>query len=212
MPAKKKPEKTPAKGKKLTGKGDDTGNLDVPEDSPSDKLRKEGIIATFAHNSKKMHRNVRDISVSNLTVTYNGAPLVEDAELTLNYGNRYGYIGRNGCGKSTFMRVIAARCFPIPDGIDIFHLKEEIEATDMTAKQAVMAVDKERAILEKEAEELNDILAEEGSEDADEAMERLTQVCVFNNGFVVTPVNIIVPSNHSNPFIIVFSNSLSFYM
>ena len=39
---------------------------------------------------------------------------------------RYGYIGRNGCGKSTFMKVIAARCFPRPDGIDIFHLSEEV--------------------------------------------------------------------------------------
>lgn len=86
-------------------------------------------------------------------------------------------LGRNGCGKSTFMRVIAARAFPIPEGIDIFHLKEEIDPTDMTAKEAVMAVDEERVKLEKEAEELNDfIAAEEGSEEADAAMERLTQV------------------------------------
>ncbi len=27
--------------------------------------------------------------------------------------------GRNGCGKSTFMKVIGARCFPIPDGNDV---------------------------------------------------------------------------------------------
>jgi hypothetical protein len=47
-------------------------------------------VCTFAHNSKTLHRNVRDISVSNLTVTFNGVPLVEEAELTLNYGNRYG--------------------------------------------------------------------------------------------------------------------------
>ena len=72
------------------------------------------------------------------------------------------------------MRVIAARCFPIPEGIDIFHLKEEIEATEMTAKEAVMSVDKERALLEKEAEELNDVVAaDDGNE---EAMDRLTQV------------------------------------
>jgi ATP-binding cassette subfamily F protein 2 len=103
--------------------------------------------------------------------------LIEEAELTLNYGNRYGYIGRNGCGKTTFMRVIAARCFPIPDGIDIFHLREEIEASDMTAKEAVMSVDAERAKLEKEADELNDILAEdEGGEDAEDAMDRLNQI------------------------------------
>jgi len=71
---------------------------------------------------------------------------------------------------------VGARCFPIPDGIEIYHLKEEIEATDMTAKEAVMSVDVERAKLEKEAEELNDILADESSEDTEEAMDRLTQV------------------------------------
>ena len=171
MPAKKKPESKPSKaaGGKKAGVDEK-----VVEETPADKLRAEGLIATYAAQSKKIHRNVRDIAVSNLTVTYHGTPLIEEAELTLNYGNRYGYIGRNGCGKSTFMRVIAARCFPIPEGIDIFHLKEEIEATEMTAKEAVMSVDKERALLEKEAEELNDVVAaDDGNE---EAMDRLTQV------------------------------------
>lgn len=181
MPAKKKVEKPPKKGKesesakstKAAGGDDDDNN---PENM-ADRLRKEGIVTTFALSNKKIHRNVRDINVSNLTVTFHGTPIIEEAELTLNYGNRYGYIGRNGCGKSTFMKVIAARCFPIPDGIDIFHLHQEIEASDMTAKEAVMSVDTERSKLEAEAEELNDIIAnEEGTEEADNAMERLNQV------------------------------------
>jgi ATP-binding cassette, subfamily F, member 2 len=180
MPAKKKTEKTSQKStaKKGTKDKDEKPELENDtEETPADKLRKEGIVATFALSSKQIHRNVRDISVSNLTVTYHGTPLIEEAELTLNYGNRYGFIGRNGCGKSTFMRVIAARCFPIADGIDIYHLSEEIEASEMTAKEAVMSVDKERAILEKEADDLNDLLAEEeGGEGSEEAMERLTQI------------------------------------
>ena len=69
------------------------------EETAADKLRREGIVVTYAAQSKKIHRNVRDISVSSLTVTYHGAPMVEEAELSLNYGNRYGFIGRNGCGK-----------------------------------------------------------------------------------------------------------------
>ena len=69
------------------------------EENPADKLRREGIIVTYAAQSKTLHRNVRDISVSNLTVTFHGVPMVEEAELSLNYGNRYGFIGRNGCGK-----------------------------------------------------------------------------------------------------------------
>jgi ATP-binding cassette subfamily F protein 2 len=171
MPAKKKAEKA-VSGKVAKAVAEESDLL--PQ---ADQLRKEGIVTTFALNSKRIHRNVRDINVTNLTVTFHGSPLLEEAELTLNYGNRYGYIGRNGCGKSSFMRVIAARSFPIPDGIDIFHLHQEIEATDMTAKEAVMSVDRERAALEAEAEELNEVVvAEEGTEEADAAMERLNQI------------------------------------
>lgn len=190
-PTRKKAEKVSKISKK--GKDSDKGssnNLAAADDdaddgplegeTPADALRRKGIVTTYALNSKIMHRNVRDISAENLTVTFHGTPLIEEAELTLNYGNRYGFIGRNGTGKSTFMRVIAARSFPIPEGIDIFHLTEEIEASDLTAKEAVMAVDEERAKLEAEAEELNDIIAaEEGGDDADDVMERLNQVRDF---------------------------------
>jgi ATP-binding cassette subfamily F protein 2 len=177
---KKRPEKKPSASKKA-GKDKEAAEPAAPgeevEMTAADKLRAMGVVTTFAQNAKSIHRNVRDITVSNLTVTFHGAPLVEEAELALNYGNRYGYIGRNGCGKSTFMKVIAARSFPIPDGIDIFHLSEEIEASEMTAKEAVMSVDAERAKLEAEAELLNDIMAnEDGGDDAEDTMERLTQV------------------------------------
>mmetsp|Transcript_6947 Transcript_6947/g.7276 ORF Transcript_6947/g.7276 Transcript_6947/m.7276 type:complete len:684 (-) Transcript_6947:1435-3486(-) len=118
----------------------------------------------------------RDIKISQFSLSLHGIPLVEDTNIELNHGSRYGLVGRNGCGKSTFMKVIAARSFPIPDGIDIFYLSEEIEATTMTAKEAVMSVDKERLKLEKEAESLNELLTDEGDENQDEIMDRLHQV------------------------------------
>lgn len=180
---KKRPEKSKkdAKATSKGGKGEETSDAPAfatEEESAADQLRKDGIIVTYAMDGNKiMHKNVRDISVSNLTVTLHGNPMIDDAELTLNYGNRYGFIGRNGCGKSTFMKVIGARCFPIPDGIDIFHLKEEIEASDMTAKEAVMSVDVERAKLEEESEKLNNVLAEENNpENNEDTMERLNQI------------------------------------
>lgn len=142
----------------------------------AEKLRADGIVVTFSQSTKLMHKNQRDIAVESMTMTFHGTPLLEDTTLTLNYGNRYGLIGRNGCGKSTFMKVIGSRCFPIPEGIDIFYLSEEIEATDMTALEAVMSVDKERNKLEAEAEMLNDRMAEGEAEDQDEVMDRLTQI------------------------------------
>lgn len=44
---------------------------------------------------------------------------------------------------------------PIPDHVDIFHLRKEIEACEKTALEAVMDVDAERIFLEKKAEELS---------------------------------------------------------
>jgi ATP-binding cassette subfamily F protein 2 len=64
----------------------------------------------------------------------------------------------------------------MPEGIDIFHLKEEIEASDMTAKEAVMSVDAERQKLEAEADMLNDMLLDEDCEDHDDIMDRVTQI------------------------------------
>ena len=127
--AKKKVEKS----KRDKGKAADAPPELNEEELMAEKLRSDGIIVTFAASNKLMHRNQRDIAVESLTMTFHGTPLLEDTSLTLNYGNRYGLIGKNGCGKSTFMKVIGSRCFPIPDGIDIFYLNEEIEATEMTA-------------------------------------------------------------------------------
>ena len=73
---------------------------------------------------------------------------------------------RNDSGKSTFMNALGARAVPIPEGIDVFHLKEEVEASDtITAIEAVMSVDVERNNLEQEAEKLNDALAKLAEQD-----------------------------------------------
>lgn len=67
---------------------------------------------------------------------------------------RYGLLGLNGCGKSTLLTAIGCRELPIPDHMDIYHLSREIEASDMSALEAVISCDEERLKLEKEAEAL----------------------------------------------------------
>ncbi len=37
-----------------------------------------------------------------------GKELIEDATVTMAFGRRYGLIGHNGAGKSTFLRALAA--------------------------------------------------------------------------------------------------------
>ncbi|KAJ1461490.1 P-loop containing nucleoside triphosphate hydrolase protein [Pelagophyceae sp. CCMP2097] len=148
----------------------------------ADKLAEQGVIATFAAPPVKKHRNAKDINVSNLSVSFHGHTVLEATDFTMNWGNRYGFIGRNGSGKSTVMRVIGARAIPIPESIDIFHLTTEYPATEETALFAVMKVDDEKAQTEKEIEELNDLIADMtvdaaaddgNTEEADDLTDRL---------------------------------------
>ena len=125
-----------------------------------DDLAKNNIIVNYAAKSGKLHANARDINVSGVSVTFHGKPILEDAEIVINYGNRYGFIGNNGSGKSTIMKAIAARSIPIPEAIDIYFLDSEYEASEKTAIAAVFEVQDEIKDLEQQAMKLNDQLAD----------------------------------------------------
>lgn len=127
----------------------------------SDALAAAGTICTFATSRKGVDARARDINVTNFTLQHMGAVMLDETEIVLNHGNRYGLIGSNGCGKSTLLQALGSRAVPIPNSIDLFHLKEEIEPSDtVTALDAVMSVDEERLKLEAQAEELNQLLGD----------------------------------------------------
>lgn len=153
----------------------DMANLSLKERKRAealDNLSKNNINVTYEAKSGKLHANTKDINVGGVTVTFHGKPLIEETEVIINYGNRYGFIGPNGSGKSTIMKAIAARSIPIPDAIDIYFLDQEYEACEKTALQAVFEVQDEVNDLEKQAEALNNKLGEVADdEDAMEAIQ-----------------------------------------
>lgn len=137
---------------------------EAKRDAALEKLTQENIIVTY-ESKKGLHANSRDINVGGVTVTFHGKPLIEDTELVINYGNRYGFIGPNGSGKSTIMKAISARAIPIPDSLDIYFLDQEYPASEITALEAVMESNDEVARLEKRAELLNDAMADAGDDE-----------------------------------------------
>ncbi|KAK1941610.1 ABC transporter F family member 1 [Phytophthora citrophthora] len=170
---KKESRKKAAEEKKAAEKAEALENM-----SHADRLAEEGIIATCSHNVRSVHKNFKDINVLNFSITYFGKVLMEECDISLNYGRRYGLIGRNGSGKSTFMNVLGARGIPIPESIDIYHLKHEIEASDMTALEAVLSVDEERNKLQAEADLLSEQMTDESvsEEDSEAISDRLTDL------------------------------------
>ena len=142
-----------------------------------ENLSNDEIVVTYESRKGKMHPNARNINVSGVTVTFHGKPLVEETNLVINYGNRYGFIGPNGSGKSTVMKAIAARAVPIPENLDIYFLDCEYPARDdITALEAVMESNDEVQQLEAKAEALNDAMA-----DADEDGQAEIQQSLVSN-------------------------------
>ena len=59
------------------------------------------------------------ISVTNLTKAWGGDTLFEGVSLQLNAGCRYGLVGANGSGKSTFLRILAGEELPSDGQINL---------------------------------------------------------------------------------------------
>ncbi|MDO9241859.1 MAG: ATP-binding cassette domain-containing protein, partial [Methylicorpusculum sp.] len=52
------------------------------------------------------------ISTANITMQFGAKPLFENISVKFGEGNRYGLIGANGCGKSTFMKILSGDLDP----------------------------------------------------------------------------------------------------
>ena len=66
-------------------------------------------VAAMVLPDYKTGRNERDIQVRNVSLDLdNGKRLLDAAEVKFSYKRRYGLVGKNGIGKTTLLKAIAA--------------------------------------------------------------------------------------------------------
>ena len=56
---------------------------------------------------------------NNITMQFGAKPLFENVSVKFGEGNRYGLIGANGCGKSTYMKILAGTLEPTAGNISL---------------------------------------------------------------------------------------------
>ncbi len=59
------------------------------------------------------------ISTANVTMQFGPKPLFENISVKFGNGNRYGLIGANGCGKSTFMKILGGDLAPTSGNVSV---------------------------------------------------------------------------------------------
>ena len=108
-----------------------------------------------------------------------GTDLLENAKFTMVHGRRYGLIGRNGKGKSTLLKWVAARrCGNIPAAVSVHYVAQDVHFSesimDQTAVQVVVHADVERRLLLEKVAALQ-AAGEAGGEPSDTAAQELAE-------------------------------------
>lgn len=73
--------------------------------------------------------------------------LLQNTNLLLSFGRRYGLVGRNGLGKTTLLRMISDKQLAIPSHITVLHVEQEVHGDDTKAVDSVLECDIERTNL-----------------------------------------------------------------
>jgi ATP-binding cassette subfamily F protein 2 len=137
------------------GDGDNGETISEEDDDDDVDRTVTGVLAS--------RETALDVKIERFSMQVNGQELISECNLELNHGRRYGLIGQNGCGKSNLLSAIAKREIPIPEHIDIYHLREEAAPSDRTALESV--VDHIKLEIEKLRTKEEDLMANYGPGD-----------------------------------------------
>ncbi|XKL66256.1 hypothetical protein PGB90_009676 [Kerria lacca] len=142
----------------------------------------------------KGNNRSQDIRIENFDISFGDRMLLQNADLTLSFGRRYGLVGRNGLGKTTLLRMISSGQLRIPSHISVLHVEQEVIGDDTSALESVLECDILRCqLLAKEKQlnillnsspdatlsaELNEVYAKLESIDADKAPAKVSIILV----------------------------------
>ncbi|KAJ9706288.1 hypothetical protein PVL29_001690 [Vitis rotundifolia] len=114
---------------------------------------KAGMPVVCVNHDSSTGPAIKDIHLENFNISIGGRDLIVDGSVTLSYGRHYGLVGRNGTGKTTFLRYMAMHAIDgIPKSCQILHVEQEVVGDDTSALQCVLNTDIERTqLLEEEA-------------------------------------------------------------
>jgi len=97
--------------------------------------------------------NYVDVHLQNIDLPNkrgSGEDLLVSSNLTLAKGRRYGLLGRNGCGKTTLMELVAQRGIPgIPKKMSMLLVRQEIVGNDLTPVEFLLRSDARREGLKR---------------------------------------------------------------
>eukprot|EP00744_Colponema_vietnamica_P001696 GILI01002787.1.p1 GENE.GILI01002787.1~~GILI01002787.1.p1 ORF type:complete len:619 (-),score=111.80 GILI01002787.1:70-1926(-) len=158
--------KSSRKGKKGAAQKDEAVESASSLSQIIDHKTSSGAMVSFAPTNYRP--GITEILVEKVDISFQGCNILDNATVQLSSGRRYALVGPNGCGKTTLMNVLGCGEIPFPAHVDYFHVSHEVKASEISALDAVLAVNVEKEQLEKELEKLS-----MGDQDDEQTAQRL---------------------------------------
>ncbi|KAK3105053.1 hypothetical protein FSP39_016220 [Pinctada imbricata] len=131
---------------------------DVKSSKPNDTQEEATASQQFNRKDTKMEaagtNRSYDIKIENFDIAFGERQLITGASVHLVAGRRYGFVGRNGLGKTTLLKMISKGSLMIPSHISILHVEQEVAGDNTLAVDSVLECDLVRAKLLGEEKEI----------------------------------------------------------
>ncbi|EJD74783.1 hypothetical protein LOAG_17948 [Loa loa] len=137
---------------------------EIGDGSNTQKRRPTDLVATASQSTSRRDGSgggsIMDVHLNSVDISIGPKQLLCGADVVLTYGRRYGLVGRNGAGKSTFLKMISSKQLKIPSNISMLSVEQEVEGDDTEVIQSVLQSDTRRMALLLREENLQRLLKE----------------------------------------------------
>ena len=117
----------------------------------------------YANERQGKNLNIKDIHLDPFDIYFGKKELIMDSEFSLEFGRKYGFVGRNGLGKTVMLKCMSEGKLKLPDHLSCMHVEQEVPADKRSVLQVVLESHKVRQELLEKERQLTAML-EEGEE------------------------------------------------
>ena len=133
----------------------------------------------FKNNQRNSGEN---FTIDPVNISFGEYVILQNTKLTIEYGEHYALIGRNGVGKTSLLNSIYNRELQIPENLDMIYVKQEQDLPNTTVLKVLLLTDFEKYKKYSRLEELellfeNDEINDKQIEEMDELSKEVGNDC-----------------------------------
>jgi len=122
--------------------------------------------------NKIITRDYKNFIIDPVDIAFGGNIILDSTKLSIQYGEHYGLIGKNGIGKTSLLNAIAERKLDVPDRLDMVYVKQEEPESDLGVVEIILKSDTVNYPKYQRLNELEELVSSENiSSGADGSLE-----------------------------------------